>query len=94
MGGAGDLVQAFQKKWLIKSDFTARQTPSPFPLWFSVPRDESRISGNRGCIELFLEVFFVKNHIFSSFRGGGAPPPLNPSLVPVVTTIGLVRRCY
>ena len=29
-GGAGDLVQIFQKKWWIKSDFTVRQPPSPF----------------------------------------------------------------
>ena len=26
-GDAGDMVQAFQKKWWINSDFTARQTP-------------------------------------------------------------------
>ena len=51
-GGVGDLVQAFQKKWWIKSDLTARQTPHPLPMWFSFPTDGSRISGSSECIDV------------------------------------------
>ena len=81
-GGAGNLVQAFQKKLWIKSDFTARHPP-PLPLWLSVPRGGSRISGYRECIdkvspskvrrENFWGIlceksgFYAKNHIFSNF---------------------------
>jgi hypothetical protein len=46
------------------------------------------------CILCEKSRFYAKNHIFSNFRGvpDAPPPPLNPLLVLVVTTI--VRRCY